>query len=349
MSCNFHSWLHSFFECKENKEGRGFVILEQDTRPFPWAQVDFKPFLQEHPFETYFEHEHKYTDLYSLQQTPEITEGAFAEALRLFFADCGKNYFNYHGMYLSAQEYHSGDYLLCHDDQLEDRLFAFVIYVHELPWDAERGGQLDLFSMDHNGNPKAIAKSILPLRHTCAIFEVSPRSFHQVRENLSKDGAVRRSVGGWIRGTYIQRHEPREPFFNYIRSLSNDDSSNALSNDAGLLLDPMRRVSSIKGDGGTVVIYGNRCPQQYFYALAYRFDASCFWYGIQRCFSQQANYFFLSQNGTPRVNVATEVEIVSPDCFRLHSQASLSVLPGNHGILIVGILRYEPSPIGIQD
>lgn len=39
------------------------------------------------------------------------------------------------------------DVLLCHDDELEGRRVAFILYLVP-PWDVNDGGTLDLFSTD---------------------------------------------------------------------------------------------------------------------------------------------------------------------------------------------------------
>ena len=39
------------------------------------------------------------------------------------------------------------DVLLCHDDELDTRRIAFILYLVP-PWSAEDGGMLDLFDMD---------------------------------------------------------------------------------------------------------------------------------------------------------------------------------------------------------
>ncbi|CDW55221.1 hypothetical protein TTRE_0000349301 [Trichuris trichiura] len=48
---------------------------------------------------------------------------------------------------LSSSMYGPGDYLLCHDDQLEGRVIAFVLYLTE-GWTALDGGRLDIFTCD---------------------------------------------------------------------------------------------------------------------------------------------------------------------------------------------------------
>uniref|UniRef100_A0A3B3ZEL1 Prolyl 3-hydroxylase OGFOD1 n=1 Tax=Periophthalmus magnuspinnatus TaxID=409849 RepID=A0A3B3ZEL1_9GOBI len=86
--------------------------------------------------------------------------------------------------------------LLCHDDELEGRRVAFILYL--VPqWDSSDGGTLDLYKTD-------ISKTIVPTRNTLVIFEVSPVSFHQVSEVLSKE-KCRLSLGGWFHGQSLER------------------------------------------------------------------------------------------------------------------------------------------------
>jgi Rps23 Pro-64 3,4-dihydroxylase Tpa1-like proline 4-hydroxylase len=44
-------------------------------------------------------------------------------------------------------EYKTTDHLLCHDDELEGRRIAFILYLSP-QWSEEDGGTLDLFSVD---------------------------------------------------------------------------------------------------------------------------------------------------------------------------------------------------------
>ncbi|KAH9383044.1 hypothetical protein HPB48_023766 [Haemaphysalis longicornis] len=98
------------------------------------------------------------------------------------------------------------DVLLCHDDELEGRRIAFILYLTH-GWMLEDGGTLDLFDVDSNGQPRDIIHSLVPRCNGFAFFEVSPVSFHQVAEVLSED-KVRLSVGGWFHGPPIKRPEP---------------------------------------------------------------------------------------------------------------------------------------------
>lgn len=107
---------------------------------------------------------------------------------------------------LTCSKYVYTDVLLCHDDELEGRRIAFILYLTP-GWTPDDGGTLDLFDVDSNGQPRDIVRSLVPRWNSFAFFEVSPVSFHQVAEVLSED-KLRLSVGGWFHGPPIERPEP---------------------------------------------------------------------------------------------------------------------------------------------
>lgn len=94
------------------------------------------------------------------------------------------------------------DVLLCHDDELEGRRIAFILYLVADDWNPETdGGHLQLFDCHSPSagnaeesvvaataaidtpsslNPWKMAVSLPPKRNMFAFFEVSPGSFHQV-------------------------------------------------------------------------------------------------------------------------------------------------------------------------
>ncbi|XP_006882574.1 PREDICTED: 2-oxoglutarate and iron-dependent oxygenase domain-containing protein 1 [Elephantulus edwardii] len=100
-------------------------------------------------------------------------------------------------------KYEFTDALLCHDDELEGRRIAFILYLVP-PWDKSLGGTLDLYNVDANLQPKQIVKSLVPTWNTLVFFEVSPVSFHQVSEVLSEE-KLRLSVSGWFHGPSLTR------------------------------------------------------------------------------------------------------------------------------------------------
>ncbi|ESO92501.1 hypothetical protein LOTGIDRAFT_120424, partial [Lottia gigantea] len=108
-----------------------------------------------------------------------------------------------------ASKYEYTDILLCHDDELEKRRFAYIYYVVPSTWSEEDGGHLDLFSADHHIQPKEIVKSILPKRNNFLFFEVTETSFHQVAEILSLE-KTRLSISGWFHGPPLPRQSPHK-------------------------------------------------------------------------------------------------------------------------------------------
>lgn len=97
---------------------------------------------------------------------------------------------------LTYSVYQQGDVLLCHDDELDTRRIAFVLYISP-EWSVEDGGALNLFNTDTNGCPNKIVHSLVPRENAFLFFEVAPNSYHEVAEILSKD-RKRLSINGWF-------------------------------------------------------------------------------------------------------------------------------------------------------
>ncbi|XP_077374713.1 prolyl 3-hydroxylase OGFOD1 isoform X2 [Festucalex cinctus] len=104
---------------------------------------------------------------------------------------------------ISCAKYEYTDILLCHDDELEGRRVAFILYLVP-PWLSSDGGSLDLYATDGNFQPQSVVKSLVPSWNTLVLFEVSPVSFHQVSEVLSQD-KCRLSLSGWFHGQSLER------------------------------------------------------------------------------------------------------------------------------------------------
>ncbi len=86
------------------------------------------------------------------------------------------------------------DYLLCHDDQIENRRIAYVLNLAK-HFTKKDGGALQLFDCVR-GKPVTVVKSLIPAFNTFILFKVSATSFHQVEEVM---GDKRRStIGGWF-------------------------------------------------------------------------------------------------------------------------------------------------------
>ena len=112
-----------------------------------------------------------------------------------------------HEVDISGSRYWSGSQLLCHDDELEGRRIAFILYIVPEDWEEKDGGQLDLFEVDSDGQPVRIGETVWPKRNSFIFFEVSPVSWHQVAEILSLE-KHRMSISGWLHGPPIVRPPP---------------------------------------------------------------------------------------------------------------------------------------------
>ena len=115
---------------------------------------------------------------------------------------------------LFAAVYNDTNRLLCHDDELEGRRIAYILYLVPEDWTEEDAGHLDLFNRDEvTGLPTSIGKSLLPRWATFSFFEVSEASYHQVREVLSAN-KNRVSIGGWFHGKPLTRRvQTTEPLY----------------------------------------------------------------------------------------------------------------------------------------
>uniref|UniRef100_A0A8C4L6V9 2-oxoglutarate and iron dependent oxygenase domain containing 1 n=1 Tax=Equus asinus TaxID=9793 RepID=A0A8C4L6V9_EQUAS len=129
----------------------------------------------------------KYNDLYKFQQSDDLKKRRephicalrkiLFENFRAWLSDISKIDLE-STIDMSCAKYEFSDALLCHDDELEGRRIAFILYL--VPsWDRSLGGTLDLYSVDERFQPKQIVKSLIPSWNTLVFFEVSPVSFHQ--------------------------------------------------------------------------------------------------------------------------------------------------------------------------
>ena len=91
---------------------------------------------------------------------------------------------------MSASRYEDTDFLLCHDDQLEKRALAFILYLTTLQKD--QGGALCFYDQKER-----LVKRVIPQANTLVIFQVSERSLHAVEEVIK---AERLAIGGWYHG-----------------------------------------------------------------------------------------------------------------------------------------------------
>ncbi len=94
---------------------------------------------------------------------------------------------------LQGSIYQDTNFLLCHDDQLEGRKLAFLLYLSDM--NEEEGGALTLFE-SKKGIPTKVTARIQPKINRFVCFEVSDDSFHEVEEVLADK--QRLTLGGWL-------------------------------------------------------------------------------------------------------------------------------------------------------
>ncbi|XP_006641490.1 prolyl 3-hydroxylase OGFOD1 [Lepisosteus oculatus] len=195
--------------------------IELDCQPFPHCVI--RNFLQSQSFLEGLRQElldlsfqEKSNDLYKFKQSGDLKKrndahiaslrSALFQQFRSWLSDVLQVELEA-TVDISCAQYEYTDVLLCHDDELEGRRVAFILYLVP-PWDSSDGGTLDLYGTDRNYQPEQIVKSLVPSWNTLVLFEVSPVSFHQVSEVLSQ-GKGRLSVSGWFHGRSLDR-PPRQ-------------------------------------------------------------------------------------------------------------------------------------------
>ncbi|XP_047218342.1 prolyl 3-hydroxylase OGFOD1 [Girardinichthys multiradiatus] len=204
-------------EAWSNKTHYSKGDLELDCHPFPHCII--KNFLSCQTFVENLQREllelsfnEKSNDLYKFKQSDDLKKRKEPHIAAMRAALFGR-FRSWLGDVLgveleptvdiSCAKYEYTDVLLCHDDELEGRRVAFILYLVP-PWQSSDGGTLDLYSTDSNFQPESIAKSLVPSWNTLVLFEVSPVSFHQVSEVLSQD-KCRLSLSGWFHGHSLER------------------------------------------------------------------------------------------------------------------------------------------------
>ena len=191
------------FPIKEVRKLKGEFIK---AKPFPNAGI--KNFLKGHkPLLAAIESEQFYkkdSDLFSFSQTNNLfysKNSIIQSAVKLFSSQTFSSLISaISGIKLKpgaldvfGSLYEKTGYLLCHDDRVEDRKIAFILYLNAL---AEKdGGALALY-LNKGSHPYKKIVSYLPVENSLFIFQVSRISWHEVEEVLSNK--KRYAIGGWL-------------------------------------------------------------------------------------------------------------------------------------------------------
>lgn len=141
----------------------------------------------------------KESDLFSFEQSPDLTnsnhpgiEGA-QRAIKGLIPLAQKRFGGrLTRLDMSGMRFTDTDYLLCHDDRLERRKVAYILYLSDVK--QKDGGALLLRSIR---KPYRVLAKITPKMNRLVLFQVSSKSWHEVDE-VRGTHAVRLSLGGWL-------------------------------------------------------------------------------------------------------------------------------------------------------
>eukprot|EP00484_Ammonia_sp_Unknown_P020066 CAMPEP_0197030876 /NCGR_PEP_ID=MMETSP1384-20130603/10011_1 /TAXON_ID=29189 /ORGANISM="Ammonia sp." /LENGTH=595 /DNA_ID=CAMNT_0042460305 /DNA_START=18 /DNA_END=1805 /DNA_ORIENTATION=- len=168
---------------------------------------------------------------YGLEESPQ--KSAIQDLIHTLYSASFRDFlFQITGKKVSAKPdlfascYTDTSYLLCHDDQVEDRCIAFILYLVPSDWNKTDGGALniyDSYTVDANPANTEISnsskpstkgtensdqisvnvfpkhepfKQLIPERNSVVLFQVSDTSFHAVDEVLTAE-KNRIAIGGW--------------------------------------------------------------------------------------------------------------------------------------------------------
>lgn len=184
-------------------------LKEEFIKAKPFPSLSIKNFLKDHkPLFEAIKKEHFYkkdSDLFSFSQTNNLLYSknlVIRPAVKLFSSQTFSSLMSTisgiklkaGALDISGSLYEKTGYLLCHDDRVEDRKIAFILYLSE-NFSKKDGGSLALYSNKKTYPYQKIA-SHFPVENSLFIFKVSKISWHEVEEVLSNK--KRYAIGGWL-------------------------------------------------------------------------------------------------------------------------------------------------------
>ena len=179
------------------------------VKDFPYPHIIVKNFLDDSTLDLVvdalagLEYDFKESDLFSYWASVELTD-IDHPAINILRDDLGDELWRnkvaeafsskpLSSIDMAAYVYGLGDFLLPHDDQVEERIIAYSLHLTPEITE-EMGGALQIFDVDENNKSKLV-DSIIPEYNSLIMFEVSKHSWHQVGEILQD--IQRLTITGW--------------------------------------------------------------------------------------------------------------------------------------------------------
>lgn len=190
-------------------KGEIFQLQHRFSKAKPFPHVVIENFLKDYwSLLGALQREHfvrKDTDLFSFSQTRNLfysKDSVIRDAVKMFSSQQFSSLISQitgiklkqGAIDVSGALYENTDYLLCHDDKLEGRKVAFILYLSESFTAADGGALVFLSANGRHPGKKVIAYP--PLQNSLMIFAVSDKSWHEVEEVLSDK--KRYTIGGWL-------------------------------------------------------------------------------------------------------------------------------------------------------
>lgn len=185
-----HLELHHFF----NEEKLAKVLQSLKKEEFLEKESDLFKFMQTHDFATS-----------STKELTELRRFLSSKPFLVYMEEITGIKLKEDSIDISASLYQNTDYLLPHDDQLEGRKIAFMLYLST--FEARDGGKLVLYKTKGT-IPREEEKTIIPQCNSFVFFKVTEKSFHEVEEVLTNKQRI--TIGGWFHGAYHKSNLQKE-------------------------------------------------------------------------------------------------------------------------------------------
>lgn len=130
----------------------------------------------------------KHSDLFKFTQSFEISNEDELMELKAKLNELFQEKMDLKSTYYNifASYYEKGDFLLCHDDMVDERAYAFTFYIDDFD-----SGKLILYENDC----KTTHKIVDVKRNRLVIFQVCAKSYHEVDYCIESG---RKAISGWI-------------------------------------------------------------------------------------------------------------------------------------------------------